>query len=62
MLTVCATRLDAAVPSLQERMDTFMCAYGHVIGGAPPRRRGRSTRAAARRVPTRRRPKARAQK
>jgi endoglucanase len=62
MLTVCATRLDAAVPSLQARMYTFMCAYGHVIGGAPPRRRGRSTRAAARRVPTRRRPKARAQK
>jgi endoglucanase len=62
MLTVCATRLDAAVPSLRERMDTFMRAYGHVIGGAPPRRGGRSTHAAARRVPTRRRPKARAQK
>jgi len=62
MLMVCATSLDAVVPSLRERMDTFMRAYGHVIGGPAPRRRGRSTRAAARPVPTRRRPKARAKK
>jgi endoglucanase len=59
MLMVCATSLDAAVPSLRERMDTFMRAYGHVIGGPAPSGRGRSTRAAARPVPARRRPRAR---
>lgn len=55
MLMVCATSLDAAVPSLRERMDTFMRAYGHVIGEPAPRRRGRSTRAAAGPVSARRR-------
>jgi endoglucanase len=60
MLIVCATRLDEAAPSLRARMDGLMRAYGHVIGGVAPRRRGRSTRAAARPVPARRRLKPRA--
>ncbi len=55
MLIVSAAGLDTAVPSLRERMEGLMRAYGHVIDESTPRPRGRSKRAAVRPVAASRR-------
>ncbi len=56
MLIVCATGLDAPMPSLRARMETLMGAYGHVLNGSTARGRRRSKRVAATPARGRRRP------